>query len=406
MLKRVAVTGGVALAMSLTVVGCGSGTAVPPAGAGSEIVVGVLGSYTGAHPTLNGPSRDAIEAWASTVNDAGGLRGQKVKLIVKDDKGDAATAVTAVKSMINEDKIVAIVGQQSSNSAPWAKIASAAGVPVVGGNTYDFAEATDANFFPVGGNLISGYYGIAQLALERGGKVGNLYCSESPSCAATTALLKAFGGGKLEVVFDAAVSASAPDYTAVCQSLKASGAESFSLGMAAPTIRSVTKQCVEQGFKKPLIIPDVADATFAGDPAFEGTKYTSALMPFYVNDTPAMKAFHDALKKYAPTLGSDTRPLTATTVAAWASGKLFEAAVAKIDGAVTSQTIKDALYAMNGETLGGISSPLSFNKGKPSLHNCYFYYEIKGGSFVSPKGNEPICAPDALINEALAKLGA
>jgi branched-chain amino acid transport system substrate-binding protein len=60
------------------------------------------------------PSRRGVEMAVAEVNKAGGINGRKVELIVEDEKDSPQTAVTAVKKLIEVDKVVAIVGPMTS----------------------------------------------------------------------------------------------------------------------------------------------------------------------------------------------------------------------------------------------------------------------------------------------------
>ena len=50
------------------------------------------------------------------------------------------------------------------------------------------------------------------------------------------------------------------------------------------------------------------------------------------------------------------------------------------------------LYALHGETLGGLAPPLTFQHGKHSV-NCWFVMGIKGGAFTTPNGLRTDCEP-------------
>ena len=51
-----------------------------------------------------------------------------------------------------------------------------------------------------------------------------------------------------------------------------------------------------------------------------------------------------------------------------------------------------SLYALKDETLGGLTAPLTFTKGKPTSLKCWFYYQVKDGKFTNPYGVSPACA--------------
>jgi branched-chain amino acid transport system substrate-binding protein len=78
------------------------------------------------------PSRRGVEMAVDEVNQAGGLNGQKVELIVEDEKDSPAAAVNAVQKLINVDKVVAIVGPMTSGDMMAAgKIANDAKVVAI-----------------------------------------------------------------------------------------------------------------------------------------------------------------------------------------------------------------------------------------------------------------------------------
>jgi branched-chain amino acid transport system substrate-binding protein len=385
--------------------GSSGGSAGSPKATGSEIRVGVVGSYSGPVSSSIAGAKLAIQAWAGSVNASGGIAGHPVHLYVEDDGGISAKSLTAVKTLVQQDHVVAIVGQSVGDASPWQKYVDAAGVPVVGGNTASTSYLADPNFFAVGGNLISNFYGVAAVAKGNGAKLGNLYCAELPACAATNTLLQVFGKPLgVSVSYSSKVAATAPDFTAVCQGLKSSGVQSYTLGLAAATLKQVATQCGQQGLKAKLVVSNVADSTFPSDPAFDGIEVVDAMFPFFDDSTPATQEFHAALKQFAPSLGTAASPLNSEVTQAWASGKLFEAAVTTSGAStVTSATVKQGLYKLTADTLGGLTVPLTFTPGKASNHNCYFTYTIANGKFVEPNGLKTSCAPDALVNAVIAQ---
>ena len=77
------------------------------------------------------PSRRGVEMAVAEVNQAGGINGRKVELIVEDEKDSPQAAVNAVKKLIEVDKVVALVGPMTSGDmmaagkiADEAKVAS------------------------------------------------------------------------------------------------------------------------------------------------------------------------------------------------------------------------------------------------------------------------------------------
>jgi branched-chain amino acid transport system substrate-binding protein len=410
-LRHQAAVAGVVLALAALTSACSSAASGGSSSQGAastkaEIPVGVIGSYSGPQSSTFVSSRATMQAWADSVNAAGGIDGHPVHLYIEDDAGDTATSLTEVKTLVQQDHVVAIVGQSTGDAAAFQSYVDSAGVPVIGGNPQSTPYLTDPNWFAIGGNEVASFYGIAAAAKLNGAKLGNLYCAELPACAATQTLLQGFGGPLgVTVSYSSKVSASAPDFTAVCQGLIKSGVQSYTLGLGAATLKQVASQCQQQGLKARLILSDVADSTFTSDAQFNGVEVVDDIFPFFDESTPATKAFHAALKRYEPSVGTAALPLNPQAAAAWASGELFQAAVQRGgSGPITAASVKKGLYSLKGDTLGGLTAPLTFTAGKPTNYNCSWLYAIKDGAFVAPNGTKATCASTAVIAPVIANL--
>jgi branched-chain amino acid transport system substrate-binding protein len=379
-----------------------SGTAGGGA-SGTPIVVGNVGSYSGAQSGSLAGGEKVIKAWADYVNANGGIDGHPVKLIVEDDQGNATTAITAVKQLI-ADHVVAIVGEQSDPDSSWASVAQQAGVPVVGGLSLDLPFMTNPDFFAAGTNAIALSYGVLADAKTFGPKFAILYCAEAAQCQQAVALNTALGAAQgVTVAYSASISATAPDYTAVCQALKASGAQSYEIADASPIVLRVATQCAQQGVTAKNVTENgTITMNWTQTPAVDGVLSAETDFPFVDTSVPNSQAFQTAISKYAPDLGSENGPNASY---AWVAGLLFQkAAAAAGPGPITAQSIKTGLYTLKDETLGGVTPPLTFVPGQPAQVDCYFTLGISGGKFTEPKGLTTSCAPSALIGAILSKL--
>jgi branched-chain amino acid transport system substrate-binding protein len=66
------------------------------------------------------------------INNAGGVLGKKIKLLVEDDQSKPEEAGTVVTKLINQNHVVAVLGQvASSHSLAAAPICQANHVPMV-----------------------------------------------------------------------------------------------------------------------------------------------------------------------------------------------------------------------------------------------------------------------------------
>jgi len=405
--------GAVAVCSALVVAACSSsgqsstaanGTSSSIGGsttASSAIPIGIIGSYSGTQAASLGVVPNVAQAWASTVNAAGGLDGHPIKLYIKDDAGNPATAVTAAHELVQQDKVVAIVGDGSNVDAAWGPYVQQAGVPVVGGYSLNPTMFTNPDFFPQGPNGIAANYGVVALAKTVGPKYGVLYCAEAAQCkqgsTLVAALAKALG---VTLAINAPVSSTATDYTAICQQVKASGVQSYSIFEAGGVALRIAQQCNQQGVTARLIsAPGAITASWGGIAAVNGTIGTEMTAPWFDSSTPATAAYQAAMEKYVPDIGSQQG---GEASAQWVAGQLFDAAV-KASGTttVTPASVKKGLYALKAETLGGLTQPLTYTAGKPTVLNCYFTMGIKNQQFVTVNGLATSCAPATVIDAIL-----
>jgi branched-chain amino acid transport system substrate-binding protein len=100
------------------------------------ILFGEVGSLTGAQATFGISTKNGIQMAIDEVNAAGGVtvdgKAKKIAVRVYDDQGKSEEAANAVTRLINQDKVVVILGEvASSNSLAMAPKAQAAGVPMI-----------------------------------------------------------------------------------------------------------------------------------------------------------------------------------------------------------------------------------------------------------------------------------
>jgi branched-chain amino acid transport system substrate-binding protein len=78
------------------------------------IKIGAIFSVTGSAAFLGAPEAKTVKMFIDQVNAAGGINGQKLELVLKDSGGSPEKAVSFAKQLIQEDKVLAIVGPSTS----------------------------------------------------------------------------------------------------------------------------------------------------------------------------------------------------------------------------------------------------------------------------------------------------
>jgi len=125
-MKKVLVVFLVVLMMALST-GC-----APKETASDTIKVGFVGALSGDQAVWGQADRDGLMLTVEQINADGGILGKQVEVIAYDDKGDQLESVNVTKRLINEDKVVAIIGTNSSGrNIAMAPVAEEGKVPVI-----------------------------------------------------------------------------------------------------------------------------------------------------------------------------------------------------------------------------------------------------------------------------------
>jgi branched-chain amino acid transport system substrate-binding protein len=366
-----------------------------PAATGSPLTIGYVCDCTGPDASSVNAITPVFEAWAAWENQNGGIAGHPVKMIKVDDGQNSGTSLTQVTKLINDNHVIAIF-DNSDVDAAWAKTAQDAGVPVVGGNLASDLFLTNPDFFPQGGTGDSVPFGILGAAKKvNADKLSVLYCSNVPICAQLPPALKQLGAPEgVQVTYSAALPNSAPNYTAQCVASKQSGANSVFVASATSVTLGVARSCAAQGYKPTYIASETSLTNSSlGTPGIDGAVGELTNLAAVDTAVPAIATMQAALNKYdSGYMKSDDFGPGITM--GWAAGMLFDAAAraANLGASPTAADILTGLYSLKDETLGGLSSPLNYVKGKSASVKCWFYYGIKGSQFTAPYGSQPTCA--------------
>src|SRR5512137_1532293 len=109
--KRIPVilAGACVLGALLFVQGCGK--APEPK---APIKIGALFAVTGPASFLGAPEEKTVQMLVEKINSTGGVNGRKLQLVIKDTAGSPEKAMSFAKQLIEEDKVLAIIGPSTS----------------------------------------------------------------------------------------------------------------------------------------------------------------------------------------------------------------------------------------------------------------------------------------------------
>ena len=109
-----------------------SGNTTTTTNTGDTIKVGAFGDTSGATSSFGQSTKNGIQLAFDEINTAGGVNGKKLQMLFEDDQGKPEQAKTVVSKLINQDKVVAVLGEvASTNSLAAAPVAQDAKIPMI-----------------------------------------------------------------------------------------------------------------------------------------------------------------------------------------------------------------------------------------------------------------------------------
>lgn len=375
------------------------GTPSSVAGTGPALKVGVICTCSGLglESADGADAMDVLRAWAKSVNTSGGLEGHPVDLMFFDDQGNPGRGIADAQTLVGDH--VAVIADLSLFPSSWANEVNAAKIPVIGGASEDLEYTTNPDFYSVSETDDTAVYGVVAVAKQAGAaNIGAVVCAEAASCAEAIPLVKTAGHQVgVPLVYSAAVSSTAPNYTAQCVAAKQKSVKALWPALPTTTAISLATDCNQQDY----------DPIYAA----EGSTYSSQIdssptinknfwlafggLPLFA-DTPAVQAMNTAVDHYYPGLRKGTSWVE-SAAQSWADGLLIRDVV-KGSGVgaadtITAATMTQGLGTIKNDTLDGWSAPLTFVAGKPHLLDCWFAAKIVNGTRSVLNNGQPTCRP-------------
>src|SRR5437773_3993725 len=101
-------------------------------GSSGTIVVGYYGDLSGRTSNFGQSTKNEVEMAADELNKAGGIDGRQIQILSEDDEGRPEKATTGVTKPIDQDRVIALLGEVASgNTLAAAPKAQAAKVPMI-----------------------------------------------------------------------------------------------------------------------------------------------------------------------------------------------------------------------------------------------------------------------------------
>lgn len=233
---------------------------------GDEIRVGEFGSLTGNDATFGLSTNKGIRLAIDEINEKGGIKGKKIKLITLDDQGRDTEAVQVVTRLITQENVVAVLGEvASSRSKAAAPIAQEYKIPMITPSSTNPEVTRIGDYIfrvcfidPFQGLVMakfaSEHLKVKKVAILR--DVKNDYSVGLADVFATE--FKKMGG---EIVNDLSYQAGDVDFKAQLTQIRSRSPEAIFIPGYYTEVGLIAKQARDLGLKVPLLGGDGWDST-------------------------------------------------------------------------------------------------------------------------------------------------
>lgn len=114
------------------------------AGGADVIKIGGLAPLTGDVKQYGEAVKEGVDLYVSQLNEAGGIDGKQVQVVWQDEKGDVTEAINAYNLLVENEKVVAIIGDVTSKpTLAVAEEAAKIGIPMITASATAYDVTTD-----------------------------------------------------------------------------------------------------------------------------------------------------------------------------------------------------------------------------------------------------------------------
>lgn len=373
-----------AAALAIMLAGCGE-----EGGEATEepLKIGAIVSLTGTYAGLGQPEKNVIEMEVKRINDAGGVNGREVEVIIEDDATDEAKAVAAATKLIEQDGVVALIGATGTGQTMAVRgDVQRTGIPQVSmaGGTVITNPVDPLVFATPWSNMIVVPFTFDYIKSQGITRVGLIYDTGGFGKDGQAVIAKMAPEAGVKVVTEQSFNPGDTDMSAQLTKIKNSDAQAIVFWTAGAEAAIIAKNAKDLGIDLPLFgSHGIARREFiegAGDAA-EGVRFAAGkvLLPeTYGEGSEAYTVATDFIERYTEAYGE--APSTFAGHAYDALYLIVEAA-RRIDGEITPEALREEIEKTSGWV--GIGGTFTFS---PQDHNGMSVddltmYEISGGDW-------------------------
>jgi len=342
----------------------------------SDIDVAFVGPITGQVAAIGEQGVRGAQRAVDDINEAGGVNGEKINLIIGDDACDPKQAVNVANQMASKD-VKFVAGHLCSGaSIPASKVYEDEGILMIspastnprltddgGWNVARVCGRDDAQG-TVAGEYIAKTYANKRVAIiDDKSAYGKGLADQAR---------KAMNAGGLKEVLNESINSGEKDFSALVSKLKDAGVDALYFGGYHPEAGLILKQMAEQGLNAKMYSADgmnTAELWAIAGPTAENLFFTFAPDP---RDNPAARQIVEDFKAS----GYDPEGFTLYTYATFQLYKVAAEATKSTDG----ETIAEWLRA--GNAVQTVIGEIRLDSKGDVVDPSYVWYTFKDGNHI------------------------
>jgi branched-chain amino acid transport system substrate-binding protein len=332
------------------------------------------------------------------INAAGGINGRKVEAIVEDDQGQPQQASTVVSKLINQDKVIAIIGEvASTNSLAAAPKAQEAKVPMI------TPSSTNPKVTQVGDYIfrvcftddfqgaVAAKFAANTLKARKAAVLGDFNSDYSKGM--TQYFVQEFTGSGGQIVAQQSYTQTDADFKGQLTNIRSAAPDVIFVPGYYGQVGVIAKQAKELGITAPLLGGDGWDSPKLfelGGAALDG----AYMVNHYSTDDPspavqkfvaAYKAKYGAVPDAIAALGYDAMNVLADAI--------------KRAGTTESAKLRDAIAQTKG--FGGVTGSININESRDAVKPAVVF-ELRDRKLVYKETIQPSGGAAAAATPAAA----
>jgi branched-chain amino acid transport system substrate-binding protein len=380
-------------------------------GAGGQtgtIVIGYYGDLSGRTSNFGQSTKAGVEMAADEINKAGGINGRQIQILSEDDEGRPEKAATVVTKLIDQDRVIALLGEVASgNTLAAAPKAQAAKVPMISPSSTNPAVTQVGDYIsrvcfidPFQGDVMA-KFAVNTLKAK---KAAIMLDFNSPYSRGLTeffeASFKKLGG---EIVDKQSYTQGDRDYKGQLTAIRAKSPDVIYVPGYYGEVGVIAKQAQQLGIKAPLLGGDGWDSTQLWDLGGDALNGDYISNHYSVDDpSPAIQKF---VSDYKARNGNVPDALAALGYDAM---KVLADAI-KRSGTTEGPQLKDAIAAT--KDFAGVTGTISLDKDRNAVKPAvvlklqdkkYIYVETIYPEGMTPPASAPAAPATSSTSPAAA----